>query len=126
MSQLFIALAGLVLLIHLLFNVWVVGGALVTSGRPTLEKLHILSLLYGAVMENVAWPCPLTLGQKWFMAKAGETPYQGDFLVHYLRSVVSPSLPLFLLGWGAVAVLVVNLGIYARRHLQPRKHAFPR
>lgn len=125
MAQVFIALAALVLLIHLFFNAWVVGGAVVTSGRPTLERLHILSLFYGAVMENVPWPCPLTLAQKWFMAKAGETPYEGDFLVHYLRSVVSPSFPLVLLGWGAIAVLLVNLGIYARRHLRPRKHAFP-
>lgn len=125
MGEVFIALAMLVLLIHLLFNAWVIGGALVTSGRPTLERLHILSLLYGAVMENVAWPCPLTLAQKWLMAKAGEVPYEGDFLLHYLRALVSPSFPISLLRWGAIALLVVNLWIYARRHLRPRKHAFP-
>ena len=125
MTEVYITLAGLVLLIHLFFNVWVVGGARVTSGRPTLERLHILSLFYGAVMENVSWPCPLTLAQKWFMAKAGETPYEGEFLVHYLRAVVSPSFPVALLGWGAIAVLLVNLGIYARRHTHPRKPAFP-
>lgn len=124
MNQLFLALAGLVLLVHLFFNAWVVAGALVTSGRPTLERLHILSLFYGAVMENVSWPCPLTLAQKWFLLMAGRTPYHGDFIVHYLQAVVAPSFPLALLRWGAVGVLILNLGIYAHRYFRPRRHAF--
>lgn len=124
MGEAFVLLAGLVLIVHLLFNAWVVAGALVTEGRPTLERLHILSLFYGAVMENVSWPCPLTVAQKWFMAKAGRIPYQGDFVIHYLRAMVAPNFPLVLLRWGAIGVLVVNLGIYARRHLRLRRHAF--
>ncbi|HVB98848.1 MAG TPA: DUF2784 family protein [Candidatus Dormibacteraeota bacterium] len=124
MGQLFLALAALVLFVHLLFNAWVVAGALVTSGRQTLERLHILSLFYGAVMENVSWPCPLTLVQKCFLLKAGKTPYQGDFLVHYLQAVVSPNFPLELLRWGAIGVLVMNLGIYAHRYMRLRSHAF--
>ncbi len=124
MGELFLALAGVVLLIHLLFNAWVVAGALVTSGKPTLERLHILSLFYGAVMENVSWPCPLTLAQKWFLLKAGETPYHGAFIVHYLQAVVAPNFPLALLQWGAIGVLVLNLGIYGRRYMSVHRHAF--
>ncbi|HVB33436.1 MAG TPA: DUF2784 family protein [Patescibacteria group bacterium] len=124
MGELFLAMAALVLLVHLFFNAWVVAGALVTEGRPTLERLHILSLFYGAVMENVSWPCPLTLAQKWFLAEAGRTPYHGDFIVHYLQVVVAPSFPLALLRWGAIGVLVVNVAVYVRRYARLRRHAF--
>lgn len=127
MGELFLVLAALVLLVHLFFNAFVVAGALVTSGRPTLERLHILSLFYGAVMENVAWPCPLTLAQKWFLAMAGTTPYHGDFIVHYLHVVVAPNFPLALLRWGAIGVLVLNMGVYVRRYarrMRVRRHAF--
>lgn len=123
MSEVYLALAALVLLLHLFFNAWVVAGALVTNGRPTLERLHILSLFYGAIMENVSWPCPLTLMQKWALAAAGSTPYNGDFIVHYLHAVVSPNFPLALLRWGAIAVLLVNLGIYIRRYARLHHHA---
>jgi hypothetical protein len=123
-AEAFILLAALILVVHLLFNAWVVCGALVTEGSPTLERLHILSLFYGAVMENVSWPCPLTIAQKWSIAKAGRTPYEGDFMIHYLRAIVSPNFPLGLLRWGAIAVLLVNLWIYARRHMRPRKPAY--
>lgn len=127
MADTFLLLAALVLAVHLFFNAWVVAGALVTNGRPTLERLHILSLFYGAVMENVPWPCPLTLAQKWCLAAAGATPYHGDFIIHYLHVVVSPGFPLPLLRWGAIGVLVLNMGIYIRRYARGRRlrrHAF--
>jgi hypothetical protein len=120
----FLFLAGLVLFLHLLFNAFVVGGALVTNGRPTLERLHILSLLYGVVMENVSWPCPLTIAQKWFLVKAGAVPYQGDFVMHYLQTVVAPTFPLELLRWGAIGVFLVNMAVYARRYARTRHHAY--
>jgi hypothetical protein len=124
MFDLFLFLAGLVLVVHLLFNTFVVGGALISNGHPTIERLHVLSLLYGVVMENVAWPCPLTIAQKWFLMKAGEVPYQGDFILHYLQTVVAPTFPLDLLRWGAIGVFLVNMAVYARRYTRTRRHAY--
>lgn len=125
MGDLFLILAGLILLVHLGFNLWVVLGAAVTGGRAVLERLHILSLLYGAVMENVTWPCPLTVAQKWCLERAGRTPYQGAFILHYLRALVAPDFPLALLRWGAIGVLLINLAIYARRYMRVRSQAYP-
>jgi Protein of Unknown function (DUF2784) len=123
-ADFFLLLAGCVLVLHLLFNIWVVAGAFVTNGRPTLERLHILSLFYGVVMENVSWPCPLTVAQKWCLIKAGAVPYQGEFILHYLRTVVAPDFPLALLRWGAIGVFLVNMAVYARRYARTHRHAY--
>lgn len=116
-------LALTVLIVHLAFNAWVVFGAVLTRDRPVLAGIHIVSVIYGAVMENVSWPCPLTIMENWAQAKAGLTPYQGPFLVHYISTFVSPNFPLVLLRVGAVAVCLVNLGIYAWRGTRQQRPA---
>ena len=104
-----------VLGLHLVFNLWYVFGALVTRGRPRLEILHLLSLFYGVIAENATFQCPLTLLEKWCQAHAGFVPYSGTFEMHYLRAIVAPRFPLWLLEYGAVGVFVINVLIYARR-----------
>lgn len=128
MRDVFLVMAGFILAVHLLFNAWVVLGAMVTSGRPLLERLHIVSLIYGVVMENISLPCPLTVAQKWCVESAGGVPYHGGFVLHYLQAVVAPAFPLELLRWGAIGVLVVNLAVYgrryARRYAGAHRHAY--
>ncbi|MFZ0465966.1 MAG: DUF2784 domain-containing protein [Candidatus Acidiferrales bacterium] len=111
-----------VLGLHLLFNLWYVFGALITSRRPRLEILHIVSLFYGVIAENASFPCPLTLLEKWCQARAGFVPYSGTFELHYLRALVAPNFPLWLLGYGAAAVFLVNVAVYARRFALRRAH----
>ena len=116
-------LAILVLGVHVLFNAWVVLGAAVTRERPLLARVHILSAIYGAVIENAPWPCPLTVGETWCEARAGMAPYQGSFLLHYLDVLVYPHIPPGLLRLGAIGVCLANLAIYAGRCRRQRHHA---
>lgn len=111
----FVVAAVAVLAAHLFFNVWFVFGAAVTKNRPRLEVLHIFTLIYGVIAENAAFTCPLTLLEKFCQAHAGLAPYHGPFELHYMRAVVAPSFPLWLLEYGAIGVFVVNVAIYARR-----------
>jgi hypothetical protein len=111
------ALAVATLTLHLLWIVWVIFGALVTRGRRALRWLHILSLIYSILIETLPWPpCPLTLLEAWLEGRAGVSVYQGSFLVHYLEAIVYPDIPLSLLIAGAVAVCLLNLGVYAFRY----------
>jgi hypothetical protein len=123
----FLVAAVVVLGVHLLFNVWYVLGAAVTKGRPRLEILHVLSLFYGVIAENASFTCPLTLLEKFCQSRAGIAPYSGPFEVHYMRAIVAPDFPLWLLEYGAIAVFLANVAIYARRfatrHAQTHRHA---
>src|SRR5437870_13372659 len=58
-----------------------------------LAALHIVSVVYGIVAELGPWPCPLTLAENFFEARAGLLPYQGPFVLHYLDAIVYPNLP---------------------------------
>jgi energy-coupling factor transporter transmembrane protein EcfT len=86
-------LAIVFLILHALFILWVVFGALLWH-RPILRRLHIASLVWGIFMELAPWPCPLTLLENWLEAKAGIEPYQGGFLLHYLDWLVYRHDPL--------------------------------
>jgi hypothetical protein len=111
----FHTLAVLVLILHLLFIGWVLLGWLLTRRRPWLRWAHIVSLLYGIVIETGPWPCPLTLAENCFLQRAGIAPYREPFLVHYLEAVVYPDVSSAVLTWCAVAACVLILAIYVRR-----------
>ncbi|HME31582.1 MAG TPA: DUF2784 family protein [Terriglobales bacterium] len=86
------ALAISVLLLHALFILWVVFGALLTCSRPILRWLHVGSLVWGILTELLPWPCPLTLLENRFESNAGVEPDQGGFLLHYLDKLVYPDI----------------------------------
>jgi Protein of Unknown function (DUF2784) len=120
--DLYSALATAVLILHALFIVWVVFGAVVTRSRPILRWLHIVSLIWGILIELLPWPCPLTLLENWLEQKAGVEPYQGEFLLHYMDKLVYPDFSATALTVAGVLVCALNLAIYGRRAWRIRPH----
>lgn len=57
-SNFYSVLATAVLLLHFLFIVWVVFGALLTHSGPMLRRLHIASVIWGILGELRPWPYP--------------------------------------------------------------------
>lgn len=104
-----------VVALHLLWILWVVFGWLATRNRPVLRWLHIGSLVYSVLIEVLLWPCPLTLAENWFLARAGAEPYRESFLIHYLDAIVHPDVSQALVTGVAVAVCLFILGLYALR-----------
>jgi hypothetical protein len=113
--DLYSALATAVLVLHALFIVWVVFGALLTRSRPILRWLHIVSLVWGLLTELLPWPCPLTLIENCLEQKAGVDPYQGGFLLHYLDKLVYPDISATALTVAGVIVCAFNLALYGRQ-----------
>jgi len=104
-----------VLSLHAAYIVWVIFGAFFTRGRPRLAALHVATLVYGMIVEIFGLWCPLTELEEWLDVRGQISAYRGPFLLHYLDAVVYPDIPPNLLIVGAVAVCILNLGIYARR-----------
>lgn len=105
-------LAIAVLIVHALFIVWVVFGAFLARSRPWLRWLHIASLTWGLVTEFLPWQCPLTLLEDWLERRAGTTPDQGGFLLHYMDKLVYPDVAAIVLMTVATIVAAVNFSYY--------------
>lgn len=114
-SNLYSAVASVVLVVHALFILWLVFGAFLTRGRPVVRCLHIISLVWGVLTEVLPWPCPLTVLENWLEGRAGVQPYQGGFLLHYLDKLVYPNISATVLTVAGVVVCVLNLAFYAQQ-----------
>jgi hypothetical protein len=121
-SNFYSALAVCVLVLHALFIVWIVLGALVTRRRPLLRWLHVASLIWGVLVEVTPWPCPLTLLENWAEARAGVVPYEGGFLLHYLDKLVYPDVSSATLTIAGLVVCGFNLALYARQIWVATRH----
>jgi Protein of Unknown function (DUF2784) len=122
-SKIYSALAVCVLVVHALFILWIIFGALLGRKRPFLRWLHIASLVWGILVEVLPWPCPLTLLENWLEMKAVVEPYHGGFLLHYLDKLVYPDLSATTLTVAGIVICVGNLAFYAwqMRAGQPSK-----
>ena len=117
-AQLDNAAVILVLVLHLAWILWVMLGALWTSGRRWLTAFHIASLAWGIAVEVGPWPCPLSLAEDFFQQRMGVVPHQDGFLQHCISSLVYPNVSVTLLTICGVVVCVANLAIYAWRALR--------
>lgn len=115
-----IHLAILVVALHAAWLLLVIFGALWTRGRPLWSVLHMAALAWGILVEVGPWPCPLTMAEAYFEARAGEAAFQSSSLLHLLDNIVYPNLPGWAVAGAGVAVCSLNLGIYAARFWRRR------
>lgn len=110
-----LALAYLVLLAHLAFILFVVFGGLWVWKRPRLAWVHLPVVIWGALSEFLSLPCPLTPLEKHFLQLAGKTPYEGDFIAHYLFGMIYPDglTPGIQVALG-IFVVALNIFFYTR------------
>lgn len=113
MARVFAGLAGLVVLVHVAFVVFVASGALLAVRWPRLPWLHMPAAAWAAYIEFAGGICPLTPLENELRARAGLEYYSGDFIARYLFPVLYPE-GLTRNAQVAIGLLVValNLGLY--------------
>jgi hypothetical protein len=115
--------ADLVVVVHLLFVGFVVGGGLLVWRWPELAWAHLPAAAWGALIEFAGWICPLTPLEKALRMRAGEVGYTGGFVEHYVLPVVYPADLTrgvqIVLGAGVILVNVVAYGVLLGRR---RRH----
>ena len=107
-------LATLVVLTHFAFILFVMFGGLLALRWRWVPWAHIPCFLWGAGIEVVGGICPLTPLENRLRAAAGDSPYAGTFIEHYILPVMYPTgltrtVQLVL----AVGLVVLNVAIYA-------------
>ena len=112
--------ADLVVLVHLLFICFIVGGVFLTWRWPWVIWVHLPAVVYGALIEFAGFSCPLTVLENDLRVRAGEAGYSGGFIEHYLvRMIYPPGLTRGMqIGLGLFVLFVAVLGYWGflRRH----------
>ena len=105
--------ADAVLAAHLAFVLFVVCGGLLVLRTPRLAWLHLPAVAWGAFVELSGSICPLTPLEVTLRRGAGEAGYGGDFIEHYLVSLIYPAglTRELQIALGAAALLL-NLIVY--------------
>ena len=105
--------ADAVVVVHLLFILFVLGGGLLVLRWPRLAFLHLPAAAWGVAVELLHLYCPLTPLENQLRQAAGQAGYDGGFVEHYLIPLIYPAglTPQIQLWLGAV-VLVINVPVY--------------
>ncbi len=82
--------ADAVLVAHFAFVLFAALGALLVLRWPRLAWLHLPAAAWAAVVELSGWVCPLTPLEQALHRRAGDAGYAGDFLEHYVVSLLYP------------------------------------
>ena len=119
MTSMYVFLAGVILLAHFAFVLFVVVGfALVVLGgwlgwswirNSWFRTLHLISI---AIVAGQSWfsiVCPLTTLEMWLRNKAGESAYEGSFIQYWLQELLyyDASAWIFVVAYSSFGLLVV-------------------
>ena len=114
------AAADLLVVIHLLFIGFVIGGVFLAWRWPWIVWAHIPAVIYGALVEFAGFTCPLTLLENDLRRRAGQAGYRGGVIAHYLVKVIyPPGLTRGMqIGLGLLVLLVAIIGYrgFVSRH----------
>ena len=106
--------ADIILIIHFLFILFVIFGALLFFVAKKIVFNHIPAIIWGSYIELTHSICPLTYLDNWFLHKANLTTYSEGFIQNYLVPIVYPmnltkDLQIFL----GISLIDINIVIYA-------------
>ena len=105
--------ANLILIVHFIFIIFVVFGALLFFVVKKIVFIHIPALIWGSYIELTHSICPLTYLENWFLNKANLTIYSESFIQNYIVPIVYPTdltknLQIYL----GITLIVINIIIY--------------
>lgn len=117
MNSLYLLAADLVVLIHFLWIVFLIFGAVPGVRWPWVKWTHLAALAFSVLLQLFGWICPITHLEAWLRRAAGAAPYEGTFIGHYLERVVYAPLPPNVVFIGTMLVVGASLWAYfGRRH----------
>jgi hypothetical protein len=108
-------LADSVVVLHLLWIVFLIFGAIPGYFFRWVKYVHLGALAFSIVLQLFGWICPLTHLEVWLRRqRAPASTYSGGFIRHYVEKIVYVDIspPLILLG--TLLVVAISLSVYFR------------
>jgi len=112
MKTLFLVAADAVVILHLLWIVFLILGALPGRRWAWVKWMHLASLAFSIALQVFSWICPLTYLEVWLRTLGGAQPYEGTFIRHYVEQIVYAEIPRAALLIGTLVVMVFSAWMY--------------
>ena len=103
--MIYLILAELVVVLHLLFIVFNVLGGFLAIWKKWMPYIHIPAAIWGSLIIIMGWKCPLTPLEKMLRIAGGEEGYSGGFISHYIIPIIYPP--------GLTREMQITLGLIA-------------
>lgn len=110
--MIYIILADIVVLLHLLFVLFVIFGGILAFYRRNWLKFHLPALIWGVLIETFYFICPLTYLENWLRQTGGESGFSGGFLDYYLSMLLYIDISDSTRSLMAFILIAFNLLIY--------------
>ncbi len=112
MHTLLLAVADMVVVLHLLWIVFLILGALPGRRWAWVKWVHLASLAYSIALQAFGWICPLTYLEVWLRTLSGAQPYEGTFIRHYAEQIVYAEIPRAALLIGTLVIVAFSSWMY--------------
>ena len=119
-AGLYLALADLVVAVHVGYLAVLVFGGWAACRWRWLLKLHLVVVAWAAGAVTLRYDCPLTSLEEQLRRRAGQVPAPEGFLRHYVRGVVFPERLTPLVVAAMAAVVATGWVGLARRRWAPQ------
>ena len=114
--MLFRVLADIVVVVHFIWIVFLIFGALFGRRYKTVKYIHIGGLSFALVIQAVDWYCPLTHLEIWLRTRqCTPEPYAGSFIIHYLEKIIYVEAKRWVIVILTLMLCLFNVWIYKKQ-----------
>ena len=109
-------LADSVILIHFLWILFLILGALWGVRKMGIRIVHLSGLFFSMLIQIFGWYCPLTHLEVFLRAKHNpDETYTGSYIIHYVEKLVYLEISEGMVLAITLLLCVFNLWVYLRR-----------
>ena len=114
-------LADIVVLIHFLWILFLIFGAVAGIRNKTIKIIHISGLVFAFVIQIFGWYCPLTDLEVWLRSKHDPSlAYAGSFIIHYVEGLIYIEISPWLIFALTLLLMGFNTWFYLRKKSRPK------
>jgi uncharacterized protein DUF2784 len=111
--MLYRVLADIIILVHLLWILFLIGGAYWGRKNGVVILVQGAGLVFAFTSQILGWYCPLTHLEVWLREKQGTAQaYPGSFIAHYAERLVYVDISPAIIFVSTIVLIIVNVWIY--------------
>lgn len=109
-------LADLVVLIHFLWIIFLLIGAVWGRKYRLIKIFHLSGLIFALLIQIFDWYCPLTHLETWLRTKHDPSlSYEGSFIVYYLEKLIYIEVSEWIIFVLTVLLVILSCFFYLRK-----------